>query len=107
MRFMAKNIAVLGDAESIKAVGLDIFPCDDAAEAGALLRRVADSERYAVIYLTESVYLASDKVRARYEERLTPAIIPIPGVVGNKGTGVKRLSSFVEKAVGSDIIFND
>ena len=109
MRFMAKNIAVLGDAESIKgfsAVGLDIFPCDDAAEAGALLRRVADSDRYAVIYLTESVYLASDKVRARYEERLTPAIIPIPGVVGNKGTGVKRLSSFVEKAVGSDIIFN-
>ena len=88
---MAKNIAVLGDAESIKgfsAVGLDIFPCDDAAEAGALLRRVADSDRYAVIYLTESVYLASDKVRARYEERLTPAIIPIPGVVGNKGTGV-------------------
>ena len=110
MRFMAKNIAVLGDAESMKgfsAVGLDIFPCDDAAEAGALLRRVADSDRYAVIYLTESVYLASDKVRARYEERLTPAIIPIPGVVGNKGTGVKRLSSFVEKAVGSDIIFND
>ena len=107
---MAKNIAVLGDAESIKgfsAVGLDIFPCDDAAEAGALLRRVADSDRYAVIYRTESVYLASDKVRARYEERLTPAIIPIPGVVGNKGTGVKRLSSFVEKAVGSDIIFND
>ena len=107
---MANNIAVRGDAESIKgscAVGLDIFPCDDAAEAGALLRRVADSDRYAVIYLTESVYLASDKVRARYEERLTPAIIPIPGVVGNKGTGVKRLSSFVEKAVGSDIIFND
>ena len=110
MRFMAKNIAVLGDAESIKgfsAVGLDIFPCDDTAEAGALLRRVADSDRYAVIYLTESVFISSEKVRARYEERLTPAIIPIPGVVGNKGTGVKRLSSFVEKAVGSDIIFND
>lgn len=110
MRFMAKNIAVLGDSESIKgfsAVGLDIFPCDDLTEAGALLRRVADSDRYAVIYLTESVYLSSDKVRARYKERLTPAIIPIPGVTGNKGTGVKRLSSFVEKAVGSDIIFND
>lgn len=110
MRFMAKNIAVLGDSESIKgfsAVGLDIFPCDDPAEAGALLRRVADSDRYAVIYLTESVYLSADKVRARYEERLTPAIIPIPGVTGNKGTGIKRLSAFVEKAVGSDIIFND
>ena len=107
---MAKNIAVLGDSESIKgfsAVGLDIYPCDDPEEAGALLRRVADSDRYAVIYLTESVYLTSEKVRTRYAEKLTPAIIPIPGVIGNKGTGVQRLSSFVEKAVGSDIIFNN
>ena len=110
MRSMAKNIAVIGDGESIKgfsAVGLDIYPCEDTAEASALLRRVADSDRYAVIYLTETVYHASDKVRTRYEERLTPAIIPIPGVTGNQGTGVKRLSSFVEKAVGSDIIFNN
>ena len=110
MRSMAKNIAVIGDGESIKgfsAVGLDIYPCDDAAEAGTLLRRVADSDRYAVIYVTETVYYAADKARARYEERLIPAIIPIPGVTGNRGTGFKRLSAFVEKAVGSDIIFND
>lgn len=110
MKSMAKNIAVIGDSESIKgfsAVGLDIFPCDDANDAGALLRHVADSDRYAVIYLTETVFIAAEKVRARYEERLTPAIIPIPGVTGNQGTGTRRLSSFVEKAVGSDIIFND
>ena len=110
MKFMAKNIAVIGDGESIKgfsAVGLDIYPCDDSSEAGALLRRVADSDRYAVIYLTETAYLAAEKARSRYEERMTPAIIPIPGVTGNRGTGVKRLSSFVEKAVGSDIIFNN
>ena len=110
MRFMAKNIAVIGDGESIKgfsAVGLDIYPCDDAAEVTALLRHVADSDRYAVIYLTEELFVAADKARARYEDRLTPAIIPIPGVTGNMGTGVKRLSSFVEKAVGSDIIFNN
>ncbi len=50
------------------------------------------------------MYFATEKARARYAERLTPAIIPIPGVSGNKGTGVRRLSSFVEKAVGSDII---
>ena len=38
---------------------------------------------------------------------MLPAVIPIPGVRGNTGIGTKRLSSFVEKAVGSDIIFND
>ncbi len=102
---MAKNIAVLGDAESIKgfsAVGLDIYPFDEETDVTALLRRIADSDRYAVIYVTEAVYFATEKARARYAERLTPAIIPIPGVSGNKGTGVRRLSSFVEKAVGSD-----
>ena len=107
---MARNIAVIGDGESIKgfsAVGLDIYPCDGTEDAGALLRRIADSDRYAVIYLTETVYHVTEKARARYEDKLIPAIIPIPGVTGNQGTGVSRLSSFVEKAVGSDIIFNN
>ena len=110
MRFMAKNIAVIGDAETVKgfsAIGLDIFPCDDSEQAAHLLRNIADGDSYAIIYLTEEVYNSVEKDRARYEERLTPAIIPIPGVRGSLATGRQRLSSFVEKAVGSDIIFND
>ena len=110
MKFMAKGIAVIGDSESIKgfsAVGLDIFPCDDSEGAGQLLRRLADSDSYAIIYLTEELYNCSQKERGRYEEKLTPAIIPIPGVKGNSQTGRRRLSGFVEKAVGSDIIFNN
>lgn len=107
---MAKGIAVIGDSESIKgfcAIGLDIFPCDDLSSASALLRKIADSDRYAVIYLTEEIYGSAEKELSRYEERLTPAVIPIPGVKGNSGAGRKRLSSFVERAVGSDIIFNN
>lgn len=110
MRFMAKNVAVIGDAESIKGfstIGIDIYPCSGSEEAARLLKNIADSETYAIIYLTERVYNQTAKERSRYEERLTPAIIPLPGVTGNEGTGRKRLSSFVEKAVGSDIIFNN
>ena len=36
-----------------------------------------------------------------------PAIIPIPGVTGNTGMGIKMVKKSVEQAVGSDIIFND
>ena len=110
MRFMAKNIAVIGDSESIKgfsAIGLDIYICDDSEHAAKTLRNVVDTEEYAVIYITEEYFNSSQKERSRYEERLTPAVIPIPGVKGNIGAGTKRLSSFVEKAVGSDIIFNN
>ncbi len=107
---MAKNIAVLGDAESIKgfsAIGLDIFPCDDYDEASRILRNLADSDEYNIVYITEELFNNTEKERLKYEERITPAIVPIPGVKGNNNTGTKRLSSFVEKAVGSDIIFNN
>lgn len=107
---MPKNIAVIGDNDSIKgfcAIGLDIFPCESTNDAAQLFRRIADSDNYAIIYLTEDIFSAVEKERGRYEERLTPAVIPIPSVKAKSDIGKKRLSSFVEKAVGSDIIFND
>lgn len=105
---MAKNIAVIGDSESIKgfgAIGLDIYPCDDFDNAAHLLRKIADGDSYAVIYMTEELFELVEKERTRYDSRLTPAIIPLPGVKGNTGIGSKRLSAFVEQAVGSDILF--
>ncbi|MGN1129936.1 MAG: V-type ATP synthase subunit F, partial [Ruminococcus sp.] len=48
---MAKNIAVIGDSESIKgfgAVGLDIYPCEANEEAAQLFRKIADTDTYAV-----------------------------------------------------------
>jgi V/A-type H+-transporting ATPase subunit F len=105
---MAKNIAVIGDSESIKgfgAIGLDIYPCEADDQAPHLFRKIADSEVYAVIFITEELFALTEKERKRYEERQTPAIIPIPGVKGNTGIGSQRLSSFVEQAVGSDILF--
>ena len=108
MRFMAKNIAVIGDSESVKgfrAIGLDIYVCSGSEQAAKILRNIVDTDEYAVIYITEEYYNTSGKEISRCENRLTPALIPIPGVKGNSGTGVSRLSSFVEKAVGSDILF--
>ena len=40
----------------------------------------------------------------RYRTRPLPAIVPIPGVKGNTGMGMKNVSSSVQKAVGSDIL---
>lgn len=107
---MAKNIAIIGDSESVKgfsAVGLDVFPCDEDEEAARLLKKLASNEGYAVIFITEDIYACAGREIERYSESLVPAIIPLPGVRGTLGTGRSRLSSFVEKAVGSDIIFND
>ena len=107
---MVKNIAVIGDSESIKgfgAVGIDMFICDEPFESGNLLKRIAESDDYAIIYMTEELFELSAKERSRFAERTVPAVIPIPSAGGNKGIGQKRLSMFVEQAVGSDILFGN
>lgn len=100
--------AVLGDTESIKgfaAVGLDVFPCDDAEQAVPQFRQLIAGE-YAVIFVTEELAAVLDKEIQAISDQPLPGVIPIPGVKGNNGIGVRRLKESVERAVGSDIIFN-
>ena len=107
---MAKSIAVIGDSESVKgfgAVGMDMFICDDPLASPQLLKQIADNDFYAIIYMTEEIFEASAKEREKLAERPVPAVIPIPGVRGNTGVGIRRLSHFVEQAVGSDILFKN
>ena len=100
-------MAVMGDTESIKgfaAVGLDISPCDDPQEAVRRFRSLTGGE-YGVIYITEAIFSLLDKEIRKLDEQPLPAVIPIPGLTGDTGIGVRRLSESVERAVGSDIIF--
>lgn len=102
------KIAVIGDTESIKgfaAVGLDIFPCDRDAQATSIFKRVVDAG-YGIIYITEHLSSLLTKEIEKTDERLSPSVVPIPGADGNTGIGTARLKAAVEKAVGSDIIFN-
>lgn len=102
------KIAVLGDYDSIygfASLGLDTFPVDEPAEAAKTLRNLSDGQ-YAVIYITESLANVLEKEVDKYQTALLPAIIPIPGVYGNTGIGIANVKKFVERAVGSDIIFN-
>ncbi len=107
---MVKNIAVIGDSESIKgfgAVGIDMYLCDEPQESGNLLKRIAEGEDYAIIFMTEELFELSAKERSKFAEKTVPAVIPIPSAGGNRGIGQKRLSLFVEQAVGSDILFGN
>ncbi len=107
MSFMVK-IAVLGDTESIKgfaAVGLDIYPCDRDSEAEEIFKKTV-AAGYGVIYVTERIVPYLTREIAKINKQLSPSVVPIPGVSGNNGSGTAALKAAVEKAVGSDIIFN-
>ena len=99
------KIGVMGDKDSIygfSSVGLTVMPVEEPAEGVKLLKRVADE--FAVIFITERLAEEMDSKIQKYRERTVPAIIPIPGVTGNTGVGMKNVSRSVEQAVGSDIL---
>ncbi len=107
---MADKIAVIGDRESIKgfaAIGFDIVECSEPEKANSVLRSIAETEEYSIIFMTEQMFAAAERECRKYEEKQLPAIVPIPGISANNGIGRKRLSGFVERAVGSDIIFSN
>ena len=100
------KIAVVGDKDSIygfAALGLKIYPCDDAKSALLAVKELV-KENCGIIYITEALYTELYDELEEYRSLLTPAIIPIPGVSGNTGIGMRDVSRSVEKAVGSDII---
>lgn len=100
------KIAAMGDRDSIygfASLGLSVFPADEANDAVRTLRRISESG-YAVIFITEKLASQIPQELERYKDRPIPAIIPIPGIVGNTGIGMRAVSEFVERAVGSDIV---
>lgn len=103
------KVAVLGDRDSIygfAAIGLDTYPVEDTIEAANLLKDLTQ-QQYAVIYITENLQSELESEIDKYVSMRLPAIIPIPGVYGNTGKGMRNVKKSVERAVGSDIIFNN
>ncbi|MBO5200002.1 MAG: V-type ATP synthase subunit F [Clostridia bacterium] len=102
------KIAVFGDYESIKgyaAVGMNAIPCEDPSTAREQFKTLTSGD-YGIIYVTEELAVLLAEEIANLDDKFLPAVIPIPGVKNNNGIGISRLKASVEKAVGSDIIFN-
>ncbi len=103
------KVAVIGDRDSIygfAALGIDTYPVEEKEEAAKTLKTLAEGQ-YGVIYITESLQALLEEEIDRYITSYLPAIIPIPGVFGNTGKGMQYVKKSVERAVGSDIIFNN
>ena len=99
------KLCVIGDKDSVygfASVGVTAYFAETAAEGAKLLRELAEDS--AVIFITEKLASQMEGELARYKTCARPAVIPIPGVTGNTGLGLKNISSYVEQAVGSDIL---
>lgn len=100
------KIGVIGEKDSIlgfKALGLSIYPVNQAEEASKLLHELAGSS-FAVIYITEQIAQKIVHDIDMYKDSRLPAIITIPGNQGNMGIGMRGVRKSVERAVGADIL---
>jgi len=102
-----EKIAVLGEGRSVmgfRALGLSAYPVEGDAEAVETFKRLARSEQYAIIYVTEVLVQALAQEIDRYKDSVAPAVIVIPGQGESMGLGLEALRQAVERAVGVDIL---
>ena len=102
------RIAVIGDRESVmgfRALGLDVFPADEA-DVKAVFTKVVRAEEpgYAILYITEELTVPLRAEIEALKDELTPAVILIPSKNGTLNLGMSALNTAVERAVGSNIL---
>ena len=102
------KIAVMGGRDTVigfKALGLDTYPVSDDAEAKSVFSKIsAPDENYAVIYLEEGLSKPLSHEISRFTNKVTPAVILIPGRDGSQGLGLTALHDAVLRAIGTDIL---
>lgn len=99
------KIGVVGDKDSIlafKAVGVDVYPVTNKEEARRTIDTLAN-EKYGIIFVTEQIAALIEDTIERYNKEILPAVILIPSSQGTLGIGMKKISDYVEKAIGSNI----
>jgi V/A-type H+-transporting ATPase subunit C len=97
--------AVMGDIESIygfASLGLEIFAVTQDEEATKMLKTLA-SNGYAIIYITEDLAAGIAKEISKFDESLTPAIVPLPGAAGSCGFARENMKKLMIKAIGSEV----
>ena len=104
------KLAVIGDGESVTAfmaIGAAVFKVEDEYQAADTLRKIAATDEYAVVLVTENYAAKMDKLMEKLKQQPFPAVLSIPGATGSNGFGMAGLKRDVEKAVGVDILFNN
>lgn len=99
------KVAAIGDRESVsglKAIGMDVFSPERKEDCPQLLKTLCESD-YGIIYLTEEFGECTKDIIKKYEDRICPAIILIPGVKNNTGEGMRSVNRSIKKAVGSQL----
>lgn len=102
-------LAAVGDRDSVmlwNSVGVKTVFATEKADIERAIHSLA-REGAAIIFITEQAAKLAPDALERYKNEAYPAIIPIPGADGSDGTGLKNLYDNIEKAIGTNILFEE
>lgn len=102
------DIAIIGERDAVlclKAVGVEVIPASDAAEARERLLEALE-QGYQVVFLTETLAGGPEGRFRGVELGPRQSVVLIPGPRGEPSLGRAHLREVVRKAVGADIFVN-
>ena len=103
---MRGNIAVIGERAGIsgfKAVGFKTVSVTSGTEVEKAIDSLLSDDCF-VIFITEQLFQDAKHLLGKYKDNRTLAIIPIPGRSGRTGIGMRNLDSYIESALGGNIL---
>lgn len=96
-------VGTRGETLTFQAAGFAVYQAE-TVEAAADMLRVA-AEECTIVFLTPAYASALAGDVAKYEAKLTPAVIALPEKGG--GVGMQHLRQAAERAIGADILFRE
>jgi V/A-type H+-transporting ATPase subunit F len=103
---MARLVA-LGPAEEVVpylAIGAELHEARGAAELAKALGELARDRSVAAVFLPESQAEPVASAVADFRARSGAALVVLPGSTGSQGLALAEMKSFLERAIGVDLI---
>ncbi len=100
------KMGAVGEEDAIlafKAIGAVTIAATTTEEVTQALHRLS-REGTPVIFITEAAARLAPEAISRYEQTMSTAVIPIPGIKGSDGYGEQKVRENVIKAIGADIL---
>jgi len=85
-------------------MGIDEYPVQEIDDIPKLLRNLALSKEFGIIFVQENLLEQIEEVIAEFADKDLPAIILIPSVSGSEKLGVSIIRNTMKKAAGRDIM---
>lgn len=105
------KIAILGSEDVVKGfkiLGINVLHPIDIPQAEKHLIDLKKKNDCAVLIITEDWAAKLDVfLTDNFAGLSLPALVVVPGLSGSTGQGLLQLQRIVERAIGSDILFNN